>query len=145
VWLRIENKTDIPFFLYAGRMSIFGNVTAKQVCTLGSGCDAIPDVIDVTKGDICFYYIIDDDKPVNSEYKLIKRISNLASVITLIEDNRDGDYIGDIGYGIIVTNEMLGITANSVDGVQVEYEDNAGDDETPEASAENEDEADVII
>jgi hypothetical protein len=125
-------------------MSIFGNVTAKQVCTLGAGCDAIPDVIE---GDICFYYIVDDDKPVTSEYKLIKRISNLASVVTLIEDNRDGDYYGDIGYGIIVTNEMLEITANT-GGVQVEGEDNAGDEddaETPEGSAENEDDVDVII
>jgi hypothetical protein len=142
VRLRVENKTNMSFYLDAGYMGISGDVTAKQECTLAHGCDAIPDV---AKGDICFYRIIDDGDFVNSEKKLIKRISNVASVITLIEDNRDDDYYGTIVYRIIVTNEMLGITANT-GGVQAEYKDNAGDEdaETPEDSAENED-MDVIL
>ncbi|MDR1147064.1 MAG: hypothetical protein LBK66_00375 [Spirochaetaceae bacterium] len=138
VWLRVENKTNMSFYLDAGYMSISGRVYAKQACKLATGYDgSIPDL--TFKGDIGFYHIIDDGDFNNSEKKLIKRISNAASVVTLIEDNRDDKDFGTVGYKIIVTNEMLGITANT-GGVQVEYEDNAGgedDAETPESGAEN--------
>jgi hypothetical protein len=144
VWLRVENKTNMSFYLRAGRMGISGRVYAKQECTLGTSYDgSIPDI--TFKGDIGFYHIIDDGDFNNSEKKLIKRISNAASVVTLIEDNRDDKDFGDVGYKIIVTNEMLGITANT-GGVQVEYEDNAGgedDVEISESSAENGDGVDV--
>jgi hypothetical protein len=139
VQLIVENKTNIPFYLSILSEGISGRVYAKQVCTLVKDRKgSIPGVN--FSGYIDFYYIVDDDKPFMSEDKLIKSISNAASVVTLVADNRDKNYVGKVVYKLIVTNEMLGITANTGGGVQVEGEDNAGgedDAEILEASAEN--------
>jgi hypothetical protein len=136
VWLRVENKTDIPFYLNAISEGISGRVYEKQECLLFKYREG---PIDATfSGYIDFYYIIDDGKPDTSEDKLIKYIS-AASAVMLIEDSRNRNDVGKVVFKIIVTNEMLGITANT-GSVQVEYKDNAGgedDEETPEGGAEN--------
>ncbi|MDR1362793.1 MAG: hypothetical protein LBJ35_01915, partial [Spirochaetaceae bacterium] len=103
-------------------------------------------------GGIAFYNLIsDNDQPRPGN--LIKRINNADSVVTLVEDERDGSGYGSVVYKLVVTNAMLGIDETQDDGTAETGEDtntsepepedddetsSAGTDESNEGENENE-------